>query len=98
MSVQINFTSAPEGNKWSALKDGDFVILEATHEVPLETGLYRVFPVPEDNAQEKVFCLFPLFAGPFPTGLYPIFVNSSQGFPKMTHLVSNVTITAEIQG
>jgi hypothetical protein len=95
MSVNINFKAASAASQWASVKTGDFVIAEGTPEFPLQNGLYRVFLVPQEG-DELVYCMFPLFNGPFPEGVYPVFINSSQGFPKLKHRVSKVNIDVEV--
>lgn len=94
MSVEIKFRAAPEANKWASVSTGDFIIAEGTTEFPLINGMYRVFMVPGN--QEKVYCLFPLFDGPFEEGVYPLFINASQGFPKLKHRVAKVGLDVEV--
>ena len=96
MSVNINFKAAPETNKWHSVKTGDFLIVEGTAEFPLTNGLYRAFNVPNEAAPEKVICLFPLFDGQFEEGTFPLFINLSQGVPKLKHRVSKVGIDVEV--
>ena len=95
MSVQINFKAAPAASQWSSVKTGDFIIAEGTPEFPLQNGLYRVFLVPQEG-DEIVYCLLPLFNGPFTEGMYPVFINASQGFPKLKHRVSKINVEVEV--
>lgn len=92
MSVQINFRAAPDSQKWNSVQNGDYAILEGI--VP--DGLYRIFIIPQQESGERVICLFPLFDGPFAEGLFPFFIDSKVGYPKLKHRISKVSIDVEV--
>lgn len=96
MSVNINFRAAPESNKWDAIKNGDYAIIEGNDQTHIPNGLYRVFLIPQQETGTRVVCLFPLFEGPFADGLFPFFIDPAIGYPKLKHRISKVNIDVEV--
>lgn len=97
MSVSVNFKPSTNESKWTALKSGDFVVLEGTQEHPIPNGLYRVFIVVEpEPPHHRTLFIVPLFDGPFQENMFPYILNNFP-LPTLVQRVSKINIEAEVQ-
>lgn len=94
MSVSLKISTISNEERWSAIRSGDFVLLDKRNEHPIPAGLYRVFKLPgqvttEMGTPAEIFVV-PMFDGPFEDGLFPY--NVSAPYPKIAQVIADVKI------
>jgi hypothetical protein len=91
MSVSLNIRHISNEDRWNALENGAFILLEGSSVHPIPSGLYRVFIMPSDHPGiSKTWFLVPMGDGPFEVGFYPYGVESQP--PPLKQVISHVNI------
>ena len=99
MSVNINYKTLTNEQKWATLKNGDFIIAEGTPSHPIPKGLYRIFTITPDDEAFKfdvTITLLPLFDGPFPNNMFPYMITDKENLPTIINKVSQVLIDVDV--
>jgi hypothetical protein len=90
MSVSLNIRPISNADRWNALENGAFVLLDGSDEHPIPPGLYRVFQIPNEETPGKVWFIVPMGDGPFEVGFYPY--NVSNPLPPLKQVIGHVNI------
>lgn len=104
MSININYKSPTNLQKWNTLQNGTFAIIEGTQEHPFPKGLYRVFimrnidepPIEPVEPDVVSYILIPMFDGPFEDGMFPYMLPVSNKMPEIINKISQVHIDVEL--